>query len=339
MGGGISHTAIESGLAPNLRHMYVELKDQRNSGIAELAVRYAESLQTLTVWSESLKLSDKLFKNPQDGSPVVYSKLRTFRSSSCSGWRNLADTYALQTNPFPVLQQLICTNMCPFVTSSVFRWIQPTLEVMEINFHDKAYGKFVEDGVFEANSFPYLRHVNLSWDAYDSNIPIANPSRELTRVLSLSPVLEKVVFDARVSCPSSTVDVLYRCKNLRVLSLGGMRFTISQAIQLINRFPKLHSLTLTLKTSNDVNERGDISDTEIREFQHKNIPLVGSNLRTLGISTFIFTTRPRAAQHILLLASIFESVDCIHIHSLNEWRDKAILESLDAAKEHSSFDR
>ncbi|KAJ1938230.1 hypothetical protein FBU59_004507 [Linderina macrospora] len=339
LGGNISHTAIESGLAPNVKHMHIELTDQSNSGTTGLAVRYAESLLTLTVRFLTYNSLDKLFKNPQDGSPVVYSKLHTFKSSSRNGWRYPEDTYTLLTNPFPELRQLVCTNMCPFITSSVFRWIQPTLEVMKVNLHDQTYTQFVNDGVFEANSFPNLRHVNLSWNVINTDISIVNPSRELTRVVSLSPVLEKVVFDTPASCSSSAVDVLCGCKHLRELSLGGTRLTISQAIQLINKFPKLHLLTLSLKTSNDVNERGAVSDTEIKEFQDKNIPLVSSNLRTLGISTFVFTTRQRAAQHMLLLASIFESVSCIQIRSLNEKRDKAILAALDAAKEHSSFDR
>ncbi|KAJ1949622.1 hypothetical protein FBU59_001061 [Linderina macrospora] len=244
--------------------MHINLDSLNGSGITGLVVCYAESLLTLTVGFSTYNSLNKLLKNSYDGPPVVYSKLRTFKSSSSNDWRNLADTYTLQTNPFPELRQLVCTNMCPFITSSVFCWIQPTLEVMEANLHDQTFMQFVDDGVFEANSFPPLHHVNLPWGTRNTDILIANPPRELTRVLSLSPVLEKVVFGTPISCSSSAVDVLCRCKYLRELSLGGTRFTISQAIQLINRFPKLHSLTLSLKTSNDVNERGAVSETEIK---------------------------------------------------------------------------
>ncbi|ORX67765.1 hypothetical protein DL89DRAFT_268979 [Linderina pennispora] len=331
LGGELSYTTLGGELAPNVKYMHVSLSNSASNGIPELAIRFADRLETLTVDTSDYEQFSKLFKGPVDGLPVVYSKLRTLKTSG-------ENSYTLQINPFPELRRLICRDIYPFTTSHVLRWIQPTVEVMEVNFSDHFYNQFVEDGVFDAGSFPNLRHVNLSWSQDSSHISIADPSSELPRVLSLSPVLEKVVFDTAISSPSTAVAGLYRCKHLKKLSLGGSRTTIAEAIQLINRFPELRALTLSLKTSNDVNERGDISDAEIKAFQEKNVSQSSSKLRTLGISTFVFTTRPRAAQHILLLASIFKSIGRIEVHSLNEKRDTAIMAALEEAKEHSNFD-
>ncbi|KAJ1956431.1 hypothetical protein EC988_001353 [Linderina pennispora] len=338
LGGELSYTTLESELAPNVKHMHVSLSNSGSNGIPELVTRFADRLEILTVDHSGYEQFTKLFKGPVDGSPVVYSKLRTLKTSGKRYWRPEENSYTLQINPFPELRRLICTEVYPFSTSHVLRWIQPTVEVMEVNFSDHFYNQFVEDGVFDADSFPNLRHVNLSWSRDSSHISIADPSSELPRVLSLSPVLEKVVFDTAISSPNTAVAALDRCKQLKELSLGGSRSTIAEAIQLINRLPELRALTISLKTSNDVNERGDISDAEIKAFQEKNVSQNTSKLRTLGISTFVFTTRPRAAQHILLLASIFKSIGRIEVHSLNEKRDTAIMAALEEAKEHRNFD-
>ncbi|KAJ1955876.1 hypothetical protein EC988_001643 [Linderina pennispora] len=323
---------------PRLKHMHVDLSDGSGNGLIELVVRNADCLEMLSVEFQSSEPLNKLFHNPADKSPVVYSRLHTFTAPFKNGWRVQDDGCAPTANPFPVLRKFVWKRMCQFRTSSVFRWIQPTVEVMEVHISYQNYEMFVKDGVFDAGSFPNLRRVDLSWYTGPDGISIVDPAGLLPRVLSLSPVLEEVAFDKRVSYACRIVAPLYRCRDLKKLTIAGIQFTIADAIGLINTFPNLRSVVLSLKTSHDVNERGDVSDAEIKEFLGKHNHVVNSQLRTLEISTFVFTTRPRAAQHILLLASIFKSIQGIKIRSLNEKRDAAILGALDEAKQRKCFD-
>ncbi|ORX67790.1 hypothetical protein DL89DRAFT_285224 [Linderina pennispora] len=338
LGGELSYTTLGSELAPNVKHMHVSLRNSGSNRIPELVIRFADRLETLTVDIQDGEQFSKLFKGPVDGSPVVYSKLRMLKVSGECYWRQEENSYTLQINPFPELRRLICRDVYPFRTSHVLRWIQPTVEVMEVNFRNYGYNQFVEDGVLDADSFPNLRRVNLSWHIGRDRISIADTAGQLPRVLSLSPVLKEVIFDTRVSSPTSAVVPLYRCRDLRELNLAGVQFTIADAIGLINIFPNLQSVVLSLKTSHDVNERGDVSDAEVKEFLEKHDRVANSQLRTLEISTVVFTTRPRAAQHILLLASIFKSIQGIKIRSFNERRDADILGALDEAKQRKCFD-
>ncbi|ORX73979.1 hypothetical protein DL89DRAFT_299618, partial [Linderina pennispora] len=338
LGSRIWYADLDSELAPNVKHMHVDLCNGSSNGILELVVRNADHLETLTVDLQNSETLNRLFQNPVDRSPVVYSRLRAFKTTYEHGWRYGYSACAPRANPFPVLQQLVCKHLCPFSTSSVFYWIQPTVEVMEVNFTGLAYARFVRDGVFDSDSFPSLRHVNFSWYTDGSNLSIADPTSQLRRVLLLSLVFENVVFDTPVFSSSSAVAPLYRCKGLKELNLAGVQFTVTEAIALINKFSNLQSVVLSLKTGNDVNERGDVSDAEIKMFQEKNKQTLNLRLRVLEISKFVFTTRPRTAQHALLLASIFRSIQCIRIRSRNKKHDAEILAALEEAKQSRCFD-
>ncbi|KAJ1957427.1 hypothetical protein EC988_000836 [Linderina pennispora] len=338
LGSRIWYADLDSGLAPNVKHMHVDLCNGSSKGMLELVVRNADHLETLSLDLQNSETLNRLFQNPVDTSPIIYSRLRVFKTTYEHGWRYGHSACAPRANPFPVLQQLICKHLCPFSTSSVFRWIQPTVEVMEVNFTGMAYAKFVRDGVFDAGSFPSLRHVNFSWYTDGNNLSIADPTSQLRRVLLLSLVFEKVVFGTPVFSSSSAVAPLYRCKGLKELNLAGVQFTVTEAIVLINRLPNLQSVVLSLKTGNDVNERGDVSDAEIKMFQEKNKQIMNLRLRVLEISKFVFTTRPRIAQHTLLLASIFKSIQCIRIRSRSKKHDAEILAALEEAKQNKCFD-
>ncbi|ORX67789.1 hypothetical protein DL89DRAFT_268992 [Linderina pennispora] len=91
-------------------------------------------------------------------------------------------------------------------------------------------------------------------------------------------------------------------------NLSGVHFTITEAIGLINRLPELQPLVLPLKPSHDVNERSVVFDAEIKLLQENHKQTASLRLRTLGIGPSRYSTALIAAQHILLLASIFKPV-------------------------------
>ncbi|ORX67784.1 hypothetical protein DL89DRAFT_268989 [Linderina pennispora] len=336
--GDFSHTALESGLAPNVKHMHIDLDSSSSDSIPELAARYANCLETLSVESSDKYMLCRLFKNSVDESPVVYPNLRTFVASCGYRWSGNEETYNFRVNPFPELQRLICKGVFPFTTSRVLHWIRPTIEVMEINFRDHFYNRFVEDGVFSAGSFPNLRHVKLSWFEDSKHISIVDPSPELPRVLSLSPIIKKVVFDTPVASLKIPRVALHTYRTLKDLDLSGIQLTILQSILLISTSPELHTVTLSLKSSHSANERGSISDAKIKEFQEKNICTGNPKLMTLRIRTTKFPTRLCAAQHTLLLASVFKSLQRIEVCSLDKIRNAATLAAFDKAKELNIFD-
>ncbi|KAI8319273.1 hypothetical protein GQ54DRAFT_313735, partial [Martensiomyces pterosporus] len=52
---------------------------------------------------------------------------------------------------------------------------------------------------------------------------------------------------------------------------------------------------------------------------------------------FVFSTATRAADHILLLASIFKSIRRIKVRSLAERRNNSLQAAFKATKEHECF--
>ncbi|KAJ1953622.1 hypothetical protein EC988_002890 [Linderina pennispora] len=174
--GELSRTILDNVLVPNITQMHVFLPVGKSDGITELAIRYADRLETLSVDAIDDESFIMLFKSPADESPVVYSKLHTFKLTRSNFWTRGEDSYTLKINPFPKLRQFIC-------------------KVTDMSTHG-----FVKE-----------------------------------------------------------------------LNLAGIQYTIVETVHLIKRLPALQLLVLMLKSSNDVNERGDITDADIERFQQRYI--------------------------------------------------------------------
>ncbi|ORX64128.1 hypothetical protein DL89DRAFT_49255 [Linderina pennispora] len=319
--------------------MHVYLSDDGSSGSADLVIRYADHVETLSVDITEYESFRKLFKRLTGGLPVVYSQLRTFKTSSyICGIRN-DNSYTLQANPFPELRRLVCKEIYPFPTSLVLLWIQPTVEVVKVTLYGEVYERFARDGVFSAGSFPNLRYMDLTWDVTENEHLYVDPICDLRRLLSLSPVLEKGIFKVRVARPNRTMTALYKCGYEVDLNIAGVEFTIAEAIRLISKFPGLQSMAVILKDNGDANERGCISDADIEVFQQKNVPPVSARLTRLCVAVVNFTSCSYTALHILLMASIFKSIKRIEIDSVGSKPNSEILAAFDKAKECRYFNR
>ncbi|KAI8319274.1 hypothetical protein GQ54DRAFT_299478, partial [Martensiomyces pterosporus] len=337
-----SRPPIDFSSPQHIRHMVVRfLRGDQSSGSGEFVKRYAATLETLVVHCvQPVDIHAMLGMGP-DGQPVVYSKLHSLEIAIAVGQYGYREepAPAVTVNPFPVLATYKCSGSCPLARVNVLRWVLPHLSTIETVLTDTQIGVLKDTCVFGANALPSLKNASLGFAGPHVS---DDGSRNLVDEaflwsLNLSHSVERIHTPLIIQDAASILHRLPALSSLQVLDLPKVPLTISTAIPLIGKFPSLVSFTFTFKTSEDVSKKGNLTDEEIVAFQESVAPAPPTSLRTLGIHSFVFSTATRAADHILLLASIFKSIRRIKVRSLAERRNSSLQAAFEATKEHECF--
>ncbi|KAJ2615429.1 hypothetical protein H4S08_001233 [Coemansia sp. RSA 1365] len=308
--------------------LHVELVRQNANSLEELQMCYITTQAVLKmVWNKGT-----------DNHTHIYPRLKTLRITYCSGQRNPAASQPL-VNPFPQLRTLICRGHFPFSSPVILVGCRQTLHHLDIDLDPGLLEICAKSNALGKGSFLNLYYASLGWSI-----------RSIHAKRSVSEQLYKMTTDLCAqtqvisikSCTFENLDSIITrvsfASNLKVLNMGDCSTNIDESISLLCACPQLQKVKLTLRDGDGLgtNRRSMPKLNDIREYQER-YKSHSANVSLLSISAIIFANSRRAAEIIVLLVDILDSITLVALNNGKSLRRTKLFNALGYAMKRPPY--
>ncbi|PIA16392.1 hypothetical protein COEREDRAFT_8512 [Coemansia reversa NRRL 1564] len=299
--------------------LHVELVRQNANSLEKLQMCYITTQSVLKmIWNKGT-----------DHHTHIYPRLKTLQITYCSGQRNPAASQPLLT-PFPQLRTLICRGHFPFSSPVVLVGCQQTLNHLDIDLDPGLLEMCAKTNALKKGSFLNLNYASLGWSIRGIHSK-RSVSEELYKMTTELCAQTQVI--SIKSCSFETLDsVITRASfasNLKVLNMGDCSTNIDESILLLCACPQLQKVKLTLRDGDGLgtNRRSMPKLDNIREYQERYRSHT-ANVNFLSISAIVFANSRRAAEIIVLLVDILDSITFVALNNGSTLRRTKLFNAL-----------
>ncbi|KAI8321808.1 hypothetical protein GQ54DRAFT_311433 [Martensiomyces pterosporus] len=186
--------------------------------------------------------------------PMVYPNVRTLEvGTDCLYYLNQR-TLPLGV-PFPSLVSLNCMHAYPFANDVLLRGNSTTLESISLCVDERTLGMFAKTDLFSDsndNAYPVLRRVRIYSTDYSRYVLPADRMPDVLRMTLCVPEgVQCLELDAlRGAAPDSVISAIHNApisrRNLRVLGIPHIKFSLAGLVELVQMLPNIEHLAIAL---------------------------------------------------------------------------------------------
>ncbi|KAJ2774266.1 hypothetical protein IWQ56_000648 [Coemansia nantahalensis] len=310
---------------PSGNQRHVELVRRNAPGLEYLRVRKITYFSLIKMTCDPSNKTDML----------VYPRLKTLVMEYLTGSHSAAVRQP-HVDPFPRLQTLVCRGRFPFRSPGVLCGGHSHIIHLDIDMDDELLAVLDSHRALEKGAFSKLQCLSLKW-AKNGRVSgmgaekMCRLSAELgaqTRVIHIPTVTI-----GRLASPATFWE---SAKHLTVLDAPQCEFDIDQCITLLCANPQLAKANITFSSS--VGSQGSRMPplNTLTEYQNK-YKSSTSNTCALGIHSARFNTSRQAAEFLVLLVDILDSIKRITIAPSSRRPPRKILSAVDRAKKRTVY--
>ncbi|KAJ2889226.1 hypothetical protein FB639_000003 [Coemansia asiatica] len=292
----------------------------------ELIRRNAQTLEVIHIKNVTTHALVKMTYRGAHKGTLVYPRLRELYITSCAGYRSLKHNQPT-CDPFPALRVLDCQGHFPFATSVVLDCGRSHISVLRIDADRHLLDILDESGILEDGSFKYLNLMSLGWRHRVATPRDEHANQLFVKALNMAP-FASTVENCGLRIVNFAENILPKINfsdHLRTLNLEGTFLTMKDAVKLLSKFKRLDTAYVSLNEEPAASTVRMPTVEELQGYQSELKAFSFSNVSVLNVRHANYKNSRRAAEFLVLMASIMTSIKKINLGRKHVTRPDSIV--------------